>query len=258
MRVYQNWVALRTMVHKEYARTKRVWMQALLPSVVTTILYFLIFGHVLGRAVGDMSGLSYSAYIAPGLMMLALVANAYSASVSALFLEKFVNSIEELLTSPMSHAMVILGYACCGLMRGIFTAVGVGLVIALFTHINLYSYALAFFMIVLTSVMFSLAGVVNALYAKNFDDIAIVPTFILTPLTFLGGVFYSLSNLDGWMHTLVMINPMYYLVELFRYAFFGIHYHYVFPYVIIAMLFFCFLLFAWAYYMLKYSYKTRR
>ena len=143
-------------------------------------------------------------------------------------------------------------------MRGLFTAVGVGLVIALFTQINLYSYSLAFFMIILTSVMFALAGVVNALYAKNFDDISIVPTFILTPLTFLGGVFYSLSNLEGWMHTLVMINPMYYLVELFRYAFFGIHYHAVFPYVMVAMLLLCLLLFVWAYYMLKYSYKTRR
>jgi len=218
----KSYIAFHTMVAKETRRFMRVWIQTLLPPGITTLLYFLIFGHVIGRQIGMIQGVSYVEYIAPGLVMMNVISNAYANTSSSFFQAKFFRSIEELLVSPIPNSLILLGFIAGGLMRGLSVAIVVSAVALFFMHIHIQHVWLTLITIVLTSVIFSLAGMINAIYARNFDDISIIPTFILTPLTYLGGVFYSVHSLPGVWPTLSLFNPILYFVGLFRYGVLGV------------------------------------
>lgn len=218
----QNYIGLYTMVAKETRRFLRVWIQTLLPPAITTLLYFLIFGHVIGRQIGTIQNFSYIEYIAPGLVMMNVISNAYANTTSSFFQAKFFRSIEELLASPIPNGLILLGFIVGGVIRGLAVAIVVTFVALLFTRIHVQHPFFMLATIVLTSMVFSLAGMINAIYAKSFDDISIIPTFILTPLTYLGGVFYSVHSLPGIWPTVSLFNPILYFVGLFRYTVLGI------------------------------------
>lgn len=207
---------------REIQRFMRLWTQTLLPSVVTTILYFLIFGRLIGSRIGSFQGVEYAAYIAPGLMMMAVINNAYNNVVSSFYGARFSNHIEELLISPMSNAAILWGYVLGGVLRSVIVGFFVMLVAMFFTDIRLQHPVIMLAVLLMTAVVFSLAGFVNACYARGFDDAAIVPTFVLTPLIYLGGVFYSISLLPPFWAALSKLNPILYMVNGFRYGFLGI------------------------------------
>jgi len=217
-----NYIAFETMVSKETRRFMRVWIQTLLPPAITTALYFLIFGHVMGNRIGAMQGINYVEYIAPGLIMMSVISNAYANTSSSFLQAKFFRSIEELLVSPMPNSLLLLGFIAGGVMRGLAVAVVVGIVALFFTALPVQHIFITFITVLLSSVIFSLAGIINAIYAKKFDDISIIPTFILTPLTYLGGVFYSVHLLPGIWSTVSLFNPILYFVELLRYGMLGV------------------------------------
>ena len=189
MTPYEQWVALLTLMRKEIRRYTRIWSQTLLPSAITMSLYFLIFGSLIGSRIGEMGGVSYMEFVVPGLIMMAIVTNSYANVVSSFFGSKFNNSIEELLVSPTPNHIILLGFVSGGVSRGMLVAVIVTIVASLFVELNIHSYAVVVAVVALTSILFSLCGLINAVFANTFDDINIVPTFVLTPLTYLGGVF---------------------------------------------------------------------
>jgi len=214
------------MIRKSAHKTLRLWVQTLLPSAITSCLYFLIFGHVIGGRIGEMQGYQYIQFIAPGLIMMQIITSSYSASVSALYMDRFQRSIEEILVSPMKNYQVVSSYVVAGVFRGLLVGVIVACVALFFTHIHVYSLLIVIVSALLAAAVFSTAGVINAVYAKSFDAISIVPTFILTPLTYLGGVFYSVSLLPEFWQHLSLLNPIAYMVESFRYGFLkvsGVH-----------------------------------
>lgn len=216
-----QWIGFLTMIRKELTRIFRIWTQTLLPSVITTTLYFLIFGRFIGSRVGNLHGVSYIQFIVPGLIMMSVITNAYSNMVSSVFSAKFQKQIEELLVSPMSSFTVMAGYLTGSVLRGCIVGVLVTGVSLFFAPIVVYNPLLTILTVVLTAVLFSLAGFINAIFAKKFDDIAIVPTFVLTPLTYLGGVFYSVKSLPVFWQKLSLLNPILYLVNIFRFGFLG-------------------------------------
>jgi ABC-2 type transport system permease protein len=186
---YEQWVALLTLMRKEVRRYTRIWSQTLLPSAITMSLYFLIFGSLIGSRIGEMGGVSYMEFVVPGLIMMAIVTNSYANVVSSFFGSKFNNSIEELLVSPTPNHIILLGFVSGGVSRGMLVAIIVTVVASLFVDLNIHSYLVVVAVVALTSILFSLCGLINAVFANTFDDINIVPTFVLTPLTYLGGVF---------------------------------------------------------------------
>jgi ABC-2 type transport system permease protein len=206
----QKWIAFDTILRREIRRFLRIWPQTLLPPIITIVLYFVIFGQLIGSRIGTMSGLPYIQFVAPGLIMMSVITNSYSNVVSSFFGSKFQRNIEELLVSPTPNWIILLGYVAGGMSRGL----GVGFIVTLlslyFADFSIHSLPVTIAIVLMTSLMFSLAGLINAIYAANFDDISIIPTFVLTPLTYLGGVFYS------------MINPVLYMVNAFRYGIAGI------------------------------------
>lgn len=215
-------VGLNTLVKKEIRRFMRIWTQTLLPPVITMSLYFLIFGAFIGSQIGDIDGVSYLAFILPGLAMMAVITNSFSNVASSFFGAKFQNSIEELLVSPMPNLQILLGYVIGGMARGLLVGVIVTIIGMFFTSIQLHNIPLIFIFILLTSLVFSLAGFTNGLFAKKFDDISIIPTFVLAPLTYLGGVFYSIKVLPEFWQTISLLNPVLYMVNGFRYGFLGV------------------------------------
>jgi ABC-2 type transport system permease protein len=215
-------VALYGMVRKEVVRFMRIWMQTLLPSVVTTILYFLVFGEVMGARIGSMAGFGYTVFITPGLVMLAIITNAYSNVVSSFYGARFVRSIEELLVSPVPNWMIVAGFTIGGVVRGVLTGLLVMFIGLLFAHFTVVHVFLSGVLIILCSVVFALAGLLNGIYAKKFDDLVIVPTFVLTPLIYLGGVFFSIQELSTAWRYLAYLNPIHYLIDSFRYALLGV------------------------------------
>lgn len=219
---YEQWVAFSTVVTKEVRRFMRIWMQTLLPPAITMSLYFVIFGSLIGSKVGEMGGFQYMQYIAPGLIMMSVIQNSYSNVVSSFYGTKFQHSIEEMLVSPMSSLVVLSGFVAGGVARGLCVGLIVSIVSLFFTHLTVAHLGVMLLVVVLTATLFSLGGFLNALYAKSFDDISIVPTFVLTPLTYLGGVFYSLDLLPGFWHHLALANPIVYMVNTFRYGVLGI------------------------------------
>ena len=187
----EQWHAFITIVTKEVRRFMRIWTQTLLPPVITMILYFVIFGELIGRRIGKMEGFDYAQFVAPGLIMMSVITNSYSNVVSSFFGNKFSRCIEELLVSPTPNYVILAGYVIGGVARGLSVGLVVSLVSLFFTEIHIHNLLLVVVTVFLTSVMFALAGLVNGVFARNFDDVNIVPTFILTPLTYLGGIFFS-------------------------------------------------------------------
>ncbi|MCK5941925.1 MAG: ABC transporter permease [Planctomycetes bacterium] len=217
----QAWVGFVTTLRREVYRVLRIWPQTLLPPVITTSLYFVIFGPVLGNRIGQMEGFTYLQYVTPGLIMMAVLTNSYQNVVSSLFGAKFQSHIEEMLVSPMSGQTILLGYAVGGVFRGLAIGLIVTVVSLLFVDLPVVHPLLTIAVAVLTSVAFSFGGFINAMVARNFDDISIVPTFVLTPLTMLGGVFYSVNLLGEPWRTISYANPILYMVNAFRYGLLG-------------------------------------
>jgi ABC-2 type transport system permease protein len=216
------WVAYETIVVKEVRRFMRIWAQTILPPAITMTLYFIIFGNLIGRQIGEMGGFSYMQYIVPGLIMMSVITNAYANVVSSFFGMKFQHSIEELLVAPVPNYVILLGYVTGGVARGLVVGFIVTLVALWFTDLHIQHYAVVLSVIILTAILFSLGGFINAVYANKFDDISIVPTFILTPLTYLGGVFYSINLLPEAGQIASRFNPILYMVNAFRYGVLGV------------------------------------
>lgn len=220
---YRIWaIGYYTMIRKEFVRIFRIWSQTLLPPVVTMSLYFVIFGTFIGSQVADIHGFDYMQFIVPGLIMMTVITSAYMNTVSMFYFSKFMRTIDELLVSPMPNWVIIAGYVTGGVMRAFITGALVVAVSLFFTHLTLYSVLTIMAAAFLSSVLFSLAGLVNGIYAKSFDAINIIPTFVLTPLTYLGGVFYSIDLLPPFFRTLSLFNPILYMVNAFRYGFLGV------------------------------------
>ena len=221
MNLALNYVALKTLIRKEIVRVMRIWIQTLVPPAITMTLYFIIFGNLIGRRVGTMDGFDYMQYIAPGLIMMAVITNSYGNVVSSFFGAKFGRHLEEMLVAPMSNSTIILGHVAGGVMRGMFIGFVVTIIALFFTKLELQHPLITISMVLLSSIVFSLAGFINAVFAKKFDDISLVPTFILTPLTYLGGVFYSISMLPEFWQKVSLANPILYMVNAFRYGILG-------------------------------------
>jgi ABC-2 type transport system permease protein len=214
-------IAFKSILTKEIARFTRIWVQTLVPPAITMTLYFLIFGNLIGGRIGQMGGVSYMEFIAPGLIMMSVITNSYSNVASSFYSAKFQRNIEELMVAPVPHYVMIAGYVGGGVARGLCVGAIVTLVAMFFVDIQLHHAGLVVLTVLLTSILFSLGGLINAVFAKSFDDISIVPTFILTPLTYLGGVFYSLSLLPDFWQGVSALNPVVYMINVFRYGFLG-------------------------------------
>ena len=217
-----QWVAFSTILGKEVRRFLRIWVQTLVPPVVTMSLYFIIFGKLVGSQIAHIHGFSYMQFIVPGLIMMSVIQNSYANVCTSFFNTKFQRSVEELLVSPTAPSVIILGYLAGGIARGLCVGTIVLCVALSFTEIAVNNYGVLFFFALLTATLFSLGGLANAIFAKKFDDISIVPTFILTPLTYLGGVFYSVEQLPPFWQGLCRANPILYMINGFRYGFLGI------------------------------------
>jgi ABC-2 type transport system permease protein len=217
-----RWIGFKTIVIREYGRIIRIWGQTIVPSAVTATLYFVIFGSLIGRRVGAMGGFDYMEYIAPGLIMMAVITNSYANVVSSFFGAKFGKHIEEMLVSPLPSWVIVSGYVAGGVVRGLLVGSGVTIVSLLFTHLHVQHPLIVAAAVLLTSVTFSLGGFLNALYAKNFDQVNWIPTFVLTPLTYFGGVFYSVTLLPAWAQKLSYVNPVLHMVNAFRFGFLGV------------------------------------
>jgi len=220
--IKENWISLTSIARKEIIRIFRIWLQTLVPPVITMTLYFIIFGSFIGSQLGDIGGYNYMAFIAPGLIMMSIITNSYSNTVSSFFSTKFQRNIEELLVSPTPNWVMVLGYISGGMTRGLCVGMLVSMVSLFFVRLPLYSIPVVVLFAILTSFVFSLAGMINGIFAEKFDDISIMPTFIITPLTYLGGVFYSISLLPDFWKTLSKANPIVYMIGGFRYGFLGI------------------------------------
>lgn len=221
MAIKQQFVALYTLVRRELVRMFRIASQVFLPPVITTTLYFLIFGSLIGPRIGQIQGVSYPMFIAPGLIMMSVIVNSYGNVSTSLFSVRFQKSIEEMLISPMRNSLLLLGYVLGGVFRGLIVAVLVFIIASFFLTIELNHLPLTLLVVLLVSAVFSLAGFTNAMVARNFDDIMIVPTFVLTPLTYLGGVFYSTSMLPEIWQKISWFNPILYMVNALRQAMIG-------------------------------------
>lgn len=222
MNFRQKMVALKTIAIKEYLRFIRIWIQTVVPPAITVALYFIIFGELIGSQIGDIDGYSYMDYIVPGLILMSVISNAYANVVSSFFSAKFHHSVEEMLVSPLPNHIILLGFVAGGLARGIVVGIAVTLVAMFFSDLQIHSYPVTITVFVLTSILFALAGFINAVYARSFDDITIIPTFILTPLTYLGGIFYSIKMLPEFWQTVSLANPILYMINAFRYGLLGI------------------------------------
>jgi ABC-2 type transport system permease protein len=216
-----NLVAVRTIIRKEMSRVMRIWVQTIVPPAITMTLYFIIFGNLIGRRIGTMDGFDYMQYIAPGLIMMSVITNSYGNVVSSFFGAKFGRHVEEMLVSPMSNASIIIGHVAGGVLRGLLVGALVTVVALFFTRLDVAHPVITISVVLLSSIVFSLAGFINAVFAKKFDDISIVPTFVLTPLTYLGGVFYSISLLPEFWQQVSKANPILYMVNAFRYGILG-------------------------------------
>lgn len=219
---YQDMIALQTILFREVNRFSRIWSQTLLPPAITMSLYFIIFGKFIGSQIHNIHGFAYIQYIVPGLVMMSIMTNAYANTASSFFLTKFNKSIEEMLVSPMPSLTILLGFMLGGTLRGILVGIIVIFVSLFFTHIPITHFFVVCGMGILAAMVFSLGGLINAIYAKRFDDISFIPTFVLTPLTYLGGVFYSVDQLPATWRSLSMFNPILDIVDTFRYGMLGI------------------------------------
>jgi ABC-2 type transport system permease protein len=242
MNVALNLIAIRTLIRKEITRVLRIWVQTIVPPAITMTLYFIIFGNLIGRRIGTMDGFDYMQYIAPGLIMMSVITNSYGNVVSSFFGAKFGRHIEEMLVSPMASSSIVIGHVAGGVLRGLAVGALVTVIALFFTKLEVKHPFVTVSVVLLSSTVFSLAGMINAVFAKKFDDISIIPTFVLTPLTYLGGVFYSISLLPEFWQTVSKANPILYMVNAFRYGILGtsdisIGHAYVILLVFVAVLF---------------------
>jgi len=217
-----NLTGFLTLAGRESRRVIRIWKQTLVPPIITTTLYFLIFGKLIGGRIGEMNGVSYMQFIAPGLVMMTAITASYVNSASSFFLSKFTKTYEEMLISPLSTHNIIWGYVVGSVVRGGLAGILVMLVALLFITFDIHSWMMIFSTLLLTTISFALGGLINAVYAKTFDDVCLIPTFVLTPLTYLGGVFYSISLLPDFWQAVSKFNPIVYMINGFRYGFLGI------------------------------------
>lgn len=222
MTLSEKLTAFNTLVVKEVMRFARIWIQTVLPAAITMGLYFMIFGQLIGSQLSDVNGFSYMDYIVPGIILMAIISNSYGNVVSSFFSAKFQRHIEELLISPMPNSLIIFGFVAGGVLRGLTVGLIVSIVAAFFTDLQFHSVPIVLFVALLTSILFSIGGLINAIFAKTFDDISIVPTFVLTPLTYLGGIFFSIEMLSGVWQTLSLFNPILYMVNVMRYGMLGV------------------------------------
>ncbi|MBN1240037.1 MAG: ABC transporter permease [Gammaproteobacteria bacterium] len=216
-----NAIGLSTIVKKEVRRVLRIWLQTIVPPAITMTLYFIIFGSLIGRRVGDMEGVPYTTFIAPGLIMMSVITNSFGNVVSSFFSGKLQLHLEEMLVSPLSYVTIVLGYVAGGVVRGVLVGALVTVVAMFFTDIYVVHPLTTLVTVLLTAVIFSVAGLINAIFARTFDDITIIPTFLLTPLTYLGGVFFSISLLSPFWQKVALANPILYMVNAFRYGMLG-------------------------------------
>ncbi len=221
MNVALNLVALKTIVRKEVIRVLRIWIQTIVPPAITMTLYFIIFGNLIGRRIGTMDGFDYMQYIAPGLIMMSVITNSYGNVVSSFFGAKFGRHVEEMLISPMANSTIILGHVAGGVLRGMLVGALVTVIALFFTDLDVRHPLITISIVLLSSIVFALAGFINAVFASKFDDISIIPTFVITPLTYLGGVFYSVSLLPPFWQKVSLANPILYMVNAFRYGILG-------------------------------------
>ena len=221
MNLRLNFVAMRTIVRKEVVRVLRIWVQTIVPPGITMTLYFIIFGSLIGRRIGTMDGFDYMQYIAPGLIMMSVITNSYGNVVSSFFGAKFGRHIEEMLVSPMANATIVIGHVAGGVLRGLLVGALVTIIALFFTDLRVEHPLITISIVLLSSIVFALAGFINAVFARKFDDISIIPTFVLTPLTYLGGVFYSISLLPEFWQKVSLANPILYMVNAFRYGILG-------------------------------------
>lgn len=222
MGIREKYIAFQTILIKEILRFMRIWIQTVLPAAITMALYFIIFGNLIGPRIGEMDGLPYMDFIVPGLIMMSVINNAYSNVVSSFFSSKFQRHIEEMLVSPVPNYLILLGFLAGGTARGLVVGAVVMAISVFFTELRLHDPAVMLSVIFLTAVLFSLGGFINGVYAKSFDDISIIPTFVLTPLTYLGGVFYSIHMLSDFWQAVSLANPILYMVNAFRYGILGV------------------------------------
>lgn len=256
MNAQQQWVAFCTILEKEIRRFMRIWQQTLLPPAITIALYFVIFGRLIGPRIGEMSGFSYIQFVVPGLIMMSVITNSYGNVVSSFFGTKFQHSVEELLVSPVPNYVILLGYVIGGVARGLAVGFIVTLLSLFFTHLQVSHLGVTIGIVLLTAILFSLAGFINAVYANSFDDISIIPTFVLTPLTYLGGVFYSISMLPAFWQGVSQANPVLYMVNAFRYGLLGVSdINVVWAFVMVSA--FCVALFIYSIYLLERGKKLR-
>lgn len=246
----EQYVAFQTILIKEVLRFARIWMQTVLPPVITTVLYFIIFGNLIGERIGAMDGVRYIDYIVPGLIMLAIITNSYANVVSSFFGSKLQRHIEEMLVSPVPSFVIVLGFVAGGVARGLAVGAAVTVVALFFSELSVQNWGVTVSVVFLTAVLFSLAGLINGVFAKTFDDVSIVPTFVLTPLTYLGGIFYSIKLLSDFWQSVSLLNPILYMVNGFRYGILGVSdIPLVACYAIISL--FIAVLFVWSLYLLR-------
>lgn len=215
-------IAFATILKKEMRRFLRIWLQTVLPPMITTALYFVIFGKMIGSQLAPIEGFSYMDYIVPGLIMMTVISNSYANVVSSFYGSKFQRYVEELLIAPIPLSLILLGFVGGGVARGLVVGAMVTVVASFFVDLQLYNLWVALSVMLLTAVLFSLGGFINAVYAKSFDDISIIPTFVLTPLTYLGGIFYSVKMLPGFWQQISLANPILYMINTFRYGLIGV------------------------------------
>ena len=222
MLVRAQLIALQTILIKETLRFLRIWIQTLLPPAVTTALYFIIFGQLIGSQLGPVDGLSYTQFIAPGLIMMAVITNAYANVVSSFYGAKFQRHVEEMIVSPLPNTVIVLGFIGGGVARGLAVGAVVTAIALFFADLHWHDPLLTFAVMVLTSMLFALGGLINAIFAESFDDISLIPTFVLTPLTYFGGIFYSIKMLPPFWQNASQLNPILYMINAFRYSILGV------------------------------------
>lgn len=223
MNKWQNYrIAFMTILVKEIRRFSRIWVQTILPPMITTALYFVIFGNLIGSQIAPIDGYRYMDYIVPGLILMSVITNSYANVVSSFYGSKFGRHVEELLISPIPYSLILIGYVAGGVARGLAVGFMVTLVAACFADLQLHNLWVTLSVVLLTSILFALAGFINAVYANSFDDISIIPTFVLTPLTYLGGIFYSVTMLPEFWQNLSLANPILYMINTFRYGLLGV------------------------------------
>ena len=222
MTLTQQYTAFKTIVVKEILRFSRIWVQTLVPAVITTSLYFLIFGNLIGSQLNAIDGYSYVDYIVPGIILMSVITNSYGNVVSSFYGHKFQHHVEEMLVSPMPNFVLLAGFVVGGVARGIAVGSVVTIVAMFFTDLQFENMLIITGVVLLTAILFSLAGFVNAVYANSFDDISIIPTFVLTPLTYLGGIFFSIEMLSSFWQNIALFNPILYMINAMRYGMLGI------------------------------------